>query len=92
MRGGNRECSGRKTGSVAKIDHAARKTAHAGGITPLEFLLAIMRDDTENRGARLDAAKAAAPYCHAKVSAASNVNISGTQRLEVSWLPPTKEE
>jgi hypothetical protein len=30
--------------------------------------LAIMRDEGEERNARLDVAKAAAPYCHARVA------------------------
>ena len=39
------------------------------GITPLEFLLAVMRDPKAPPAARTDAAKAAAPYVHPRLSA-----------------------
>ncbi len=35
---------------------------------PLDFLLAVMRDETGEPHTRLDAAKAAAPYCHARLA------------------------
>jgi hypothetical protein len=34
----------------------------------LEYLLSIMRDQREDKRDRLDAAKAAAPYCHARLA------------------------
>jgi hypothetical protein len=68
MRGGKREGSGRKPGSVARIDAEARQRALAGGMMPLDYLLSIMRDETEDKRERLDAAKAAAPYCHARLT------------------------
>lgn len=68
MRGGRRAGAGRKPGSVGKIDAEARRKAHAGGLTPLEYLLSIMRDENEDKHARRDAAKAAAPYCHARLA------------------------
>jgi hypothetical protein len=37
-----------------------------GELTPLDYLLKIMRNDRVSRAERLDAAKAAAPYFHAK--------------------------
>lgn len=43
--------------------------AEAGGIMPLEFMLQIMRDPEADRAERLDMAKAAAPYVHAKLAA-----------------------
>ena len=35
---------------------------------PLDYLLSIMRDQTEDKRVRLDAAKAAAPHSHARLS------------------------
>ena len=35
-------------------------------LTPLDFLLDVMRDQTEEKGRRMQAAQLAAPYCHAK--------------------------
>ena len=68
MRGGKREGAGRKPGSVSRIDEEARRRAAEGEIMPLDYLLSIMRDDTRDDHARLDAAKAAAPYCHARLA------------------------
>jgi len=68
MRGGKREGAGGKPGSVARIDAEARQRALASGTTPLDFLLLVMRDDKRDFPARLDAAKAAAPYCHSRLS------------------------
>jgi len=38
------------------------------GITPLEYLVSVMRDESESREVRIDAAGKAAPYCHARLS------------------------
>lgn len=35
-------------------------------LTPLDFLLQVMRDPGEEKGRRMQAAQLAAPYCHAK--------------------------
>ena len=37
------------------------------GITPLEFLMSVIRDPKAKSSQRLDAAKAAAPYMHRKM-------------------------
>ena len=39
---------------------------------PLDYLLGIMRDEDQDARWRLDAAKAAAPYCHARLSASTD--------------------
>ncbi len=41
----------------------------ASGLTPLDFMLDILRDTTRPDADRLEAAKQAAPYCHAKLAA-----------------------
>jgi hypothetical protein len=86
MRGGRRDGAGRKPGSVTKIDHEARQKAHATGLTPLDYLLSVMRDESEDKRERLDAAKAAAPYCHARLSATelSGPNKGPIETKEVS--------
>ena len=66
-RGGARPNSGRKKGQPN------RKTAEtialaAKGMTPLEYLLELMRDKAQDEKMRLAAATAAAPYVHAKLS------------------------
>jgi hypothetical protein len=42
----------------------------------LDFLLAAMRDENKEFGVRLDAAKAAAPYVHARLASVDN-KVSG---------------
>lgn len=95
--GGKREGAGRKLGSVSRLDAEARRKATEGGPTPLDFLLEIMRDENQEARARLDAAKAAAPYCHARLSATevsgpggSAVTVRTTQILDISDF--TEEE
>lgn len=67
-RGGRREGAGRKPGSVNKLDQEARAAVVASGEeTPLAYLLRVMRTSDDEARA-LDAAKAAAPYVHAKLS------------------------
>jgi hypothetical protein len=72
--GGKRPGSGRKPGSVNKICQAAREAALKSGQNPVEFLLEVMRNESLPLGTRLDAAKAAAPYLHARLA---NTEISG---------------
>jgi hypothetical protein len=43
-----------------------QKAAELNGQTPLEFLLEVMRKPGEDLALRLDAAKTAAPYLHAR--------------------------
>jgi hypothetical protein len=56
---------GRQKGAVAKIKREAILAAQ--GIAPLDYMLAIVRNEAEERTVRLDAAKAAAPYVHARL-------------------------
>ena len=64
-----------------------------GGMMPLDYLLGIMRDDDQDARWRLDAAKAAAPYCHARLSATEVSGPSGgpvsmqtTNKLDISGM------
>ena len=78
-RGGRRAGAGRKIGAATKKTREIADKATQEGITPLEFMLQIMREDlpeTEDERVRLtyqemrfEAAKAAAPYVHPKLSA-----------------------
>lgn len=90
-RGGSRPGAGRKKGQVTahrKLANEATIKAVGDGLTPLAYLLAIMRDDANDKSTRIDAAKAAAPYVHPKLA---NVEHSGNDDkpmktvLELSW-------
>lgn len=65
---------GRTAGVPNKRNAAKVAEIEASGLTPLDYLLSVMRDDLLDREARVDAAKAAAPYVHAKLAA---VEFSG---------------
>ena len=50
-----------------ELREAARQASIADpGITPLDFLLAVMRDPNYDCHTRIEAAKAALPYVHAR--------------------------
>jgi hypothetical protein len=69
--------AGRKKGSRNKRTIAlaeASEKALLVGLTPLDFLLGLLRDPTKDDRLRLDAAKAAAPYCHQKLIAIEDVS------------------
>lgn len=64
--GGKREGAGRKPGVPNGKTAAIAKAVAEGGITPLDFMLSVLRDEALDLTERMDAAKSAAPYCHPK--------------------------
>lgn len=68
-RGGARPGAGRKTKAVRDAidacESAAKKSVNKG-MTPLDFMLAVMRDEQKDIKLRTAMAQAAAPYIHAK--------------------------
>ena len=66
--GGKRTGAGRKKGEPNKRTAEAMAQTEATGITPLEYLLTVMRAPEAEPRERMNAAIAAAPYVHAKLS------------------------
>lgn len=64
--GGARPGAGRKKSGTNRITEEAIARAEAGGEMPLDYLLRVMRDIKADEAKRIDCAKAAAPYLHAK--------------------------
>lgn len=58
---------GRKKGSRNKAPAAKAAAIAASGLTPLDYMLQVMRDPLADPARRDDMAKASAPYCHAKL-------------------------
>lgn len=81
QRGGKREGAGRKAGEPNKLTKQALETAKAMGKTPLEVMLEIMNDSSDDR-MRLTAAQAAAPYVHAKLSSVEMTGKDGKELFE----------
>lgn len=73
-RGGPRSGAGRKPGSPNKASAERQAEIASSGITPLDYMLTILRDETKSVEDRMEAAKAAAPFVHPKLAA---VELSG---------------
>ena len=74
MRGGRRSGAGRKRGSLSTRTQEIVAAATREGITPLEFLLEVLRDESKPFGDRYRAAVDGAPYLHPRLAA---VDYSG---------------
>jgi hypothetical protein len=78
-RGGKRQGAGRKPGSVNKKTREIADRAVEEGMTPLEYMLDILRDKSADDKDRMWAAEKAAPYVHPKLSAidhSGSLNVS----------------
>lgn len=75
--GGKREGAGRKAGAATRMNEAARQQAAEGGLMPLEYMLNVLRDEARLPADRMDAAKAAAPYVHAKLASVEHSGKDG---------------
>lgn len=68
IKGGARPGAGRKKGTPNKRTAETMKAVEDSGLTPLEYMLSVMRDINNDQRERLSAAEKAAPYVHAKLS------------------------
>ncbi len=87
-RGGKRPGAGRKAGVLNKRTQEIAAAATAEGVTPLEFLLNTMRDETRDYALRLTAARDAAPYVHPKLASVEhkgNEDHPVKTVLELAW-------
>lgn len=66
--GGNRPGAGRKPGAATKKTREIADKAASEGLTPLDYMLNILRDEAADPAQRFEAAKHAAPYVHPKLS------------------------
>lgn len=82
-RGGRRENAGRKKGVPNTKTQEQIKAVVESGITPLEYMLGLLRDEMQDPERRLDAAKAAAPYVHAKLSSVELGNLRADDPLKI---------
>jgi hypothetical protein len=76
---------GRSRGTPNKKTEArAEAFAQAVGKTPLQFLIDVMNSEDADIGQKLEAAKAAAAYCHPKLAAFDvNATHSGDLTVEI---------
>ena len=79
--GGRREGAGRKSKKHEFQDD--------GKLSPLQYLLGIMRDESAKHSERVDAAKAALPYCSARLLSQS-LDVEGDVSVNlISYLDKT---
>ena len=84
--GGKRAGAGRKPGVPNKANAERQAEIAASGVTPLEYMLDVLRNPVADEKRRDWAAKEAAPYVHPKLAATEltgkgggpiQVNIAG---------------
>ncbi len=78
--------AGRKKGSKNKRTRAKEAAIAASGLTPREFLLALMRNTRKDLATRIQAAVAVAPYVHQRL-AATTIETPPGRPLETRVLP-----
>ena len=89
-KGGLRPGAGRKPGVRNKRTAAKVAEVEASGLTPLDYLLTVLRDEALDREARVDAAKAAAPYVHARLAAVEHsTDPDKPMGLTFTWQQPS---
>ena len=92
-RGGARPNAGRKAGAATKKTKEIADKAASEGITPLEFMLQIMRDPGAEQRDRMAMAVSAAPFVHARLSSV-DAKLTGADggpvdmSLNVSFVAP----
>ena len=72
--GGRRKGAGRK-----------RRPAYGpdGDLTPLDYMFGVLRNEEASHALRMDAAKSAAPYCHARLQ---NIAVDADVVIEaLNW-------
>lgn len=68
---------GRPKGVPNKATAAKAAEIAASGLTPLDFMLKIMRDETKPDGLRASMARDAAPYVHPRLAAIEHSGKDG---------------
>jgi hypothetical protein len=77
-----RKTGGRQKGVPNKATAAKAAQVEASGLTPLDYMLSILRDENAATPERFEAAKAAAPYIHPRLSAV-DATVEGGLRIEI---------
>lgn len=76
---------GRQKGTPNKVTLARESEIAASGLTPLEWMLDVLRDPAQDFARRDDMAKAAAPYVHPRLSSVE-ANVKGTIDIRAKLL------
>jgi hypothetical protein len=74
---GTPKTGGRQKGTRNKRTAALLQHVEATGVTPLDYLLHVMRDPKMPRAMRFEAARVAAPYVHPRLQAVEHSGKAG---------------
>lgn len=87
-RGGKRPGAGRKMGSKSKRLAEITDGSLGRGITPLQYMLQVMRNSRADTKRRDDMAKAAAPFIHPRLATMAHTGPGGgpIQTVDLSKL------
>lgn len=91
-RGGKREGAGRKPGAATRKTREAADLIASMSITPLAYMQGLIDGTAEYDEIKFEAAKAAAPYVHARLAATTMSGPGGgpmqVQRIERVIVDP----
>ena len=75
-------------GSFSKASKAQiERVTSEGGLSPLEYLASIYQNAAEDQKLRIEAAKAAAPYVHARLASTEvKAALSAREVSQEEWL------
>ena len=89
--GGSRPGAGRKPGKRNRKTTEVIKAIEESGLTPLDYMLSVLRDEEKPESVRLQAARDSAPYIHSKLQSLE-VETSVTTNHVVSSEPLDVDE
>src|SRR5207253_5302484 len=75
---------GRKPGTPNRASAAHEAQIKAAGLTPLDYMLSVMRNTEASTEIRLDAAARAAPYVHPRLASVSVGNKDDGRPFAIS--------
>ena len=73
---------GRQKGTLNRKTQEVITEITASGLTPMEFMLMVMRDESEEMPRRLDAAKNVAPYVHPRLATIEHTGKDGDPLIQ----------
>lgn len=89
--GGKRPGSGRPKGAVTKKTREVAMKAKEKGLTPLEYMLDVLRDNDADPKDRMWAAEKAAPYVHPRLANVAHTGDDGGP-LQVQIIKRTYDD
>lgn len=75
--GGKRPGAGRKKGIPNKSTLARKKRIEESGLSPLDYMLGVLRNEKAPKAQRMWAAEKAAPYVHPRLAAVEHAGKDG---------------